>query len=480
MWKPSSSMHIIDVDLNCYMVRFGDEKDYFIALTGGPWLILDHYLIVQQWDPSFRVSDKLPSKMVVWVRFPHLPIHLYHKQILSSLGNLIGHTVRMDHNTQTAERGKFARITVEIDLNEPLVTGIDLDGAWQRVEYENLPELCFSCGKVGDEKGSCPLLLQAITLPTDVDAAVPVPEPPSKQLAGEAPSDGYGPWLTVTRNPRRAKQENQPRKKTIQKGKAEDFNARSKADGMMGKSNFGKSKDLGEGSSPPKSSHAKDKESNRPVVNAPKGKETGLAKGPVKIVSRNIGQDKSLGPKVQVVHTPKASHLGKGPTAHSSSTPGPSGLSDQPATQLATDGHPPSAPRPKTDPLKPPNLLFGNPQATPPSSSLSSSLPVRQWFKRSSPSPPSTSIPIGPNLKKPTRKKRGTSKGAKNLILNEILLAEKEKADALAAKLAEAGNISLTSFLNSLTETEEMVIEASPEEAGNSGWDLNNPSAENS
>ncbi|CAN1818831.1 hypothetical protein LINPERHAP1_LOCUS28511 [Linum perenne] len=98
--------------------------------------------------------------MVVWIRFPHLPIQLYHKQILSSLGNLIGRTVRMDHNTQTAERGKFARIAVEIDLNEPLVTGVELDGAWQRVEYENLPELCFSCGKVGHEKGSCPSLLQ--------------------------------------------------------------------------------------------------------------------------------------------------------------------------------------------------------------------------------------------------------------------------------------------------------------------------------
>ncbi|CAN1121856.1 hypothetical protein LINPERHAP2_LOCUS1027, partial [Linum perenne] len=151
MWKPRGSMQVIDVDMNCYLVRFEEEKDYFNALTGGPWMIFDHYLVVQQWDPSFRVSTKLPSKMVVWVRFPHLPIQLYHNQILTSLGNLIGRTIKMDHNTQTAVRGKFARIAVEIDLSEPLATGVELDGAWQRIEYENLPELCFTCGKVGHQ-----------------------------------------------------------------------------------------------------------------------------------------------------------------------------------------------------------------------------------------------------------------------------------------------------------------------------------------
>ncbi|CAN1142695.1 Putative ribonuclease H protein At1g65750 [Linum perenne] len=114
MWKPSSSMQVIDVDLNCFMVRFGEEKDYFRALTGGPWLILDHYLVVQQWDPSFRVSDKLPSKMVVWIRFPHLPIQLYHKQILSSLGNLIGRTVRMEELgfAETNDLGRYLGVPV--------------------------------------------------------------------------------------------------------------------------------------------------------------------------------------------------------------------------------------------------------------------------------------------------------------------------------------------------------------------------------
>ncbi|CAN1818829.1 hypothetical protein LINPERHAP1_LOCUS28511 [Linum perenne] len=245
MWKPSSSMQVIDVDLNCFMVRFGDEKDYFRALTGGPWLILDHYLVVQQWDPSFRVSDKLPSKMVVWIRFPHLPIQLYHKQ---------------------------------------------------RVEYENLPELCFSCGKVGHEKGSCPSLLQLVPHPTGPAGAASVQEPPPKLPSGETADDGYGPWLTVTRNSRRGKRENTPKKETPQKGKEEESNARSKADGISGKHTFGKSKISGEGPAPPKSSNEKGKESTHSAFIADKGNSSGSAKGIGKPNSKIIGAEKNSGP----------------------------------------------------------------------------------------------------------------------------------------------------------------------------------------
>ncbi|CAN1188004.1 hypothetical protein LINPERHAP1_LOCUS28138 [Linum perenne] len=82
-------------------------------------MILEHYLIVQHWDLSFSVSSKVSSKMIVWVRFPYMPI-----------GNLIGKMMDTEYNTQI---GKFARIVIKIDLNEPLVPSVDLDGFWQRI-----------------------------------------------------------------------------------------------------------------------------------------------------------------------------------------------------------------------------------------------------------------------------------------------------------------------------------------------------------
>ncbi|CAN1192292.1 hypothetical protein LINPERHAP2_LOCUS41475, partial [Linum perenne] len=110
------------------LVKFSIEQDYLKALIGGVWILLDHYLVVHRWDPSFRVSNDLLKKMVVWVRFPHLPIHFYHGSGSSALGNLIGKMVKIDFTTQTAERGKFSRMAIEINLHKPLLPVVLLDG----------------------------------------------------------------------------------------------------------------------------------------------------------------------------------------------------------------------------------------------------------------------------------------------------------------------------------------------------------------
>ncbi|CAN1332712.1 hypothetical protein LINPERPRIM_LOCUS35828, partial [Linum perenne] len=202
MWKPTGNLHIVDLDKSCFLVKFSIEQDYFKALTGGgAWILLDHYLVVHQWDPSFRVSNDLPKRMVAWIRFPHLPIHLYHGQVLTALGNLVGKTVKIDSTTQSAERGKFARIVVEIDLDKPLPPIVLLDGAIQQVEYENLPQLCFDCGLVGHERLSCPRRAG----PDALEKGAPASPSSTAIVTDPAPAaDSYGPWMLVSRSSRRS------------------------------------------------------------------------------------------------------------------------------------------------------------------------------------------------------------------------------------------------------------------------------------
>ncbi|CAN1141831.1 hypothetical protein LINPERHAP2_LOCUS12708 [Linum perenne] len=174
-------------------------------------MLLDHYLAVHQWDPSFRVTNELPKKMVAWVRFPHLPIHFYHGQVLTSLGNLVGKTVKIDFNTQTAKRGKFARIAIEIDLDKPLPPVVLLDGTIQQIEYENLPNLCFECGRVGHERSECPSRLAMIALEQQ-----PKAPPGTGEAAGshEPPAaDSFGPWMMASRRSRRPAKESGEKRK---------------------------------------------------------------------------------------------------------------------------------------------------------------------------------------------------------------------------------------------------------------------------
>ncbi|EOY24336.1 Uncharacterized protein TCM_015964 [Theobroma cacao] len=90
--------------------------------------------------------------VAAWVRFPGIPLHMYHKSILKRITSLIGRMLKIDHNTGAEKRGKFARVTVELDLSEPLTPKFFLNGKEQKIVYEGLPQVCFTCGVFGHTK----------------------------------------------------------------------------------------------------------------------------------------------------------------------------------------------------------------------------------------------------------------------------------------------------------------------------------------
>ncbi|CAN0925860.1 hypothetical protein LINGRAHAP2_LOCUS34987 [Linum grandiflorum] len=208
MWRPEGKLRMVDLDNDVFLAFFDLPQDYNSALLGGPWMILDHYLVVHSWDPSFRITPDLPPKMVVWVRFPKLPYQYYQRDIFVGLGNLIGRFICIDTPTLKSARGKFARIPVEMNVAEPVATGVLLDGVWQEVEYENLPSFCFECGLLGHEVSCCPRLDSLVVSPDLRVAGAPLPV----QSAGEEePSRSeFGPWLTVQRKVQGIKKESAP------------------------------------------------------------------------------------------------------------------------------------------------------------------------------------------------------------------------------------------------------------------------------
>ncbi|KAH1031126.1 hypothetical protein J1N35_043300 [Gossypium stocksii] len=81
---------------------------------------------------------------------------MFRRQIVEAIGGLIGKVVKLDFKTDRRTRGRFARLAVFINLSQPLVSQVLVDGAIQWVEYEGLPTVCFGCGKYGYVKDLCP------------------------------------------------------------------------------------------------------------------------------------------------------------------------------------------------------------------------------------------------------------------------------------------------------------------------------------
>lgn len=66
MWKIKGSLEIIDIGSQVFLFKFIQPDDYERALYGGPWFILDHYLMLSTWKPNFRPSiNKFDSMFVM-------------------------------------------------------------------------------------------------------------------------------------------------------------------------------------------------------------------------------------------------------------------------------------------------------------------------------------------------------------------------------------------------------------------------------
>ncbi|KAI9115727.1 hypothetical protein K1719_013396 [Acacia pycnantha] len=197
----NGQLKLIDLDEECFLVRFKDDMDYQNALLNGPWMIFGHYLTVQPWTPSFKPHEHVINQVVGWIRLPRLPTRYYHKSVIRSIGSVFGEVVKVDYNTDSGDRGKFARIAVVIDLTKPLTSKIQVDGDLIYVEYEGLPSICFHCGRYGHLQEACPAKMAVVN--TDSSENHQPKEVCASTKAKQARETAlFGDWMQVQRRRR--------------------------------------------------------------------------------------------------------------------------------------------------------------------------------------------------------------------------------------------------------------------------------------
>ncbi|KAK5841955.1 hypothetical protein PVK06_004281 [Gossypium arboreum] len=191
LWNPSMPFHLMDIENGYFLAKFQSPDDYAKVLSQGPWMIYGQYLTVQPGTKDFTLSQAYPSMVLAWIRLPGLPGFLYKRRILEEIGGMIGKVVRLDFNTDSRTRGRFARMAVYINLDRPLTTQVLVNGLHQKVEYEALPTICFTCGKYGHIKELC-----VIEQPGSLSGKEQISDIPVKR---ETEEDGatYRLWMVV-------------------------------------------------------------------------------------------------------------------------------------------------------------------------------------------------------------------------------------------------------------------------------------------
>ncbi|CAL9006204.1 unnamed protein product, partial [Prunus brigantina] len=78
------------------------------------------------------------------------------------ISNLLGKLLKIDSLTTSQNRGKFARLCVELDLTKPLDAFVQINQNWYNIEYEGLPDICYLCGMYGHKREHCSLKEQRV------------------------------------------------------------------------------------------------------------------------------------------------------------------------------------------------------------------------------------------------------------------------------------------------------------------------------
>ena len=156
LWKPASRLDCVDLENGFFLTRFSLKDDYESILKKGPRFIGEHFLSIRPWEPNFCLVSANVNLVAVWIRLNELPIEYHNSEALLHIGKSIGHVLRVDSHIATKMRGRYARICVQVDVDKPLVTAVLIGKFEQVVCYEGLQRLCFSCGRIGHRKESCP------------------------------------------------------------------------------------------------------------------------------------------------------------------------------------------------------------------------------------------------------------------------------------------------------------------------------------
>nr|POF00222.1 hypothetical protein CFP56_37734 [Quercus suber] len=186
MWKPVGRMDIIDLEHGHFLIKFELKPDLDEVLKGGPWFVV-----------------------AVWLRLPNLPIEFYEPTILKKIGNTIGPVLKIDSHTFNGERGRFARICIQTNVEKPLIKTVKIGKVVQAVQYEGINDICFACGRIGHKKEGCSTIIKG---PETPPVGSEQQQNPSVDLNGSQDcgqrdvevserngTEEYGDWMVVKR-----------------------------------------------------------------------------------------------------------------------------------------------------------------------------------------------------------------------------------------------------------------------------------------
>ncbi|KAL0912359.1 hypothetical protein M5K25_018325 [Dendrobium thyrsiflorum] len=156
--KLSGSFHIGLLDPRHISIHLTNDLDYSRIFSRRAYYVQGCQMRLLKWSPDFDVNKESPIAPV-WISFPNLRLHFFNSQILFGLASIFGKPLQTDQATASISRPSVARVLVELDISkkhpDEIWLGSELNGYFQKVDFENLPIFCSHCKMHGHGLKEC-------------------------------------------------------------------------------------------------------------------------------------------------------------------------------------------------------------------------------------------------------------------------------------------------------------------------------------
>jgi len=159
-WKCSPKLTVHDSGWLIH--NFTSEADKIVVLSRGPYSIFGRPLVLKFMLEYFDFVATDMSMVLVWVRFPNLPLQCWSPTCLSKIAGVLGKLLQCDLLITSMSMLSYARVLIEVDLLPALPTTINIvlpNGMplLQLVVYELLllPKFFMHCRLLGLTESIC-------------------------------------------------------------------------------------------------------------------------------------------------------------------------------------------------------------------------------------------------------------------------------------------------------------------------------------
>jgi hypothetical protein len=160
-WKFALPLSFVVVGHYKYLFGISNQEHIQTILDQGPWNVRGSLLLLKPWSPDLALDEVNLNLCSFWVQVHGLPCQNMAAVNAVIIAQRLGKFLAVDHHDAKGLICQpFLRFRVELDTSQPLLSGFHLprtgrDPLWISFRYERLGDYCTLCGLIGHKRSQC-------------------------------------------------------------------------------------------------------------------------------------------------------------------------------------------------------------------------------------------------------------------------------------------------------------------------------------